>query len=306
MALRTLFDQLRRTGLLACLALLGGAISGPAAADARLPQATAAIETDIAASGTDVAVAFRTLDGRAQWLREPDKSFHAASTMKVAVLIELYRQVQQGRVRLTDSLPVRNQFPSLVDGSPYQLSAEDDSEKELYQAVGSTRTLEQLSVLMITVSSNLATNLLMQKLGVENIRHGVHALGADGMQVLRGLEDSKAFEQGRNNTTTARALMTLMSAIAQGKAVDPDASKAMVALLKRDTFNDRIPAGLPPGTPVAHKTGDITDILHDAAIVYGPRPFVLIVLTHGKLPQAQSAALIARIARQLYQAVEPP
>jgi len=288
------------------LAALASAAPAAVATDARLQAAVTRIEADIAASGAEVAVAFRTLDGRVQWLRQADQSFHAASTMKVAVLIELYHQVQQGRARLTDSLPVRNEFASLVDGSPYSLSPEDDSEKDLYQAIGSTRTLEQLSVLMIMVSSNLATNLLMQKLGVENIRRSVHTLGADGMQVRRGLEDSKAFAQGRNNTTTARALLVLMSALATGQAVDQASSAAMVAVLKRQTFNDDIPAGLPPGTPVAHKTGDITDILHDAAIVYGPRPFVLVVLTHSKLPMPQSAALIARIAHQLYQAVEPP
>ena len=288
------------------LAALATAAPAAVATDARLQAAVTRIEADIAASGAEVAVAFRTLDGRVQWLRQADQSFHAASTMKVAVLIELYHQVQQGRARLTDSLPVRNEFASLVDGSPYSLSPEDDSEKDLYQAIGSTRTLEQLSVLMITVSSNLATNLLMQKLGVENIRRSVHTLGADGMQVRRGLEDSKAFAQGRNNTTTARALLVLMSALATGQAVDQASSAAMVGVLKRQTFNDDIPAGLPPGTPVAHKTGDITDILHDAAIVYGPRPFVLVVLTHSKLPMPQSAALIARIAQQLYQALEPP
>jgi beta-lactamase class A len=288
-----------------CLAVLCGAAPAQAAVDVRLQAAVSAIEADIAASGAEVAVALRTLDGQQQWLRHADQPFHAASTMKVPVLIELYRQVHQGRLHLTDPLEVRNEFPSLVDGSPYTLSPADDSEKDLYQAIGSTRTLEELSVLMITVSSNLATNLLMQKLGVANIRQGVHALGADGMQVLRGLEDPKAFAQGRNNTTTARALLILMSAIAQGRAVDAASSAAMVAVLKGQTFNDAIPAGVAPGTPVAHKTGDITDIWHDAAIVYAPRPFVLVVLTHGKLSAQQSTALIARIAHQLYGALEP-
>ena len=106
--------------------------------------------------------------------------------------------------------PVRNEFHSLADGSPYELNPLDDSETELYRAVGETRTLAQLSELMITVSSNLATNLLMEKLGVDNIRGGVHALGADGMNVRGGVEDNKAFAQGLNNTTTARALLRLL------------------------------------------------------------------------------------------------
>jgi beta-lactamase class A len=189
-----------------------------------------------------------------------------------------------------------------VDGSPFALDPQDDSETELYRAIGDTRTLQQLSELMITVSSNLATNLLMDKLGVDNIRAGMHALGADGMNVRRDLEDGKAFERGLNNTTTASALLRLMEAIAKSDAVDKASSREMLAVLERQTVNDRIPAGLPPGTRVAHKTGEITGIRHDAGIVFAARPFVLVVLTRGaKSPEAGSQ-LIAEITRQLYRA----
>ncbi len=289
---------------LAC-AVLGYCAALQSAPDPRLAAAAPGIETLIGASGADVAVAFHTLDGRSEWLRNADEAFHAASTMKVPVLIELYRQVHAGQVRLDDTLLIKNEFHSLADGSLYTLKPEDDSEQELYGAAGQTRTLAQLDELMITVSSNLATNLLMQKLGVENIRAGVHALGADGMQVLRGVEDGKAFERGMNNTTTARALLILMQSIAEGRAVDADCSRAMVAVLERQTFNDRIPAGVPPGTRVAHKTGEITKIQHDAAIVYAPRPFVLVVLTRGIEDPKQSATLTAEITRRLYKATQP-
>jgi len=274
------------------------------AQDARLAAAIPSIEAAIARSGADVALAFRSLDGRSSWFVRADEPFHAASTMKVPVLIELYYQARQGKLRLEDTLVIRNQFSSLVDGSAYSLDASDDSEADLYRAVGSTRTLAQLSELMITVSSNLATNLLIERLGVDNIQRGVHALGADGMKVLRGVEDTKAFQAGVNNTTTARALARLLQAIAAGEAVDPASSRAMSAILERQTFNDGIPAGLPPGTRVAHKTGDITRIQHDAAIVYAPRPFVLVVLTRGIAEQKESYALIAGITRQIYAATE--
>jgi beta-lactamase class A len=207
-------------------------------------------------------------------------------------------------VRLDEPLVIRNEFHSLVDGSPFALDPNDDSERDLYQAVGETRALRQLSELMITVSSNLATNLLMDKLGVDNIRACVHVLGADGMNVRRDLEDSKAFAQGLNNTTTARALLRLMEAIARGQAVDADSSRQMVAVLERQTVNDRIPAGLPSGTRVAHKTGEITGIRHDAAIVFAPRPFVLVVLTRGGVDSEQGSDLIAGITRQLYRATQ--
>jgi len=270
--------------------------------DPRLGNALPAIESAIKQSGAEVAVAFRTLDGKSEWLRRADESFHAASTMKVAVLVELYRQARHGQVRLDEPLTIRNEFHSLVDGSPFALDPQDDTETELYRAAGETRTLAQLSELMITVSSNLATNLLIDKLGVDNIRAGMHGLGADGMNVRRDLEDGKAFEQGLNNTTTASALLRLMEAIAKGKAVDPESSRQMLAILERQTVNDRIPAGLPPGMRVAHKTGEITGIRHDAGIVFAARPFVLVVLTRGaKSPEAGSA-LIAEITRQLYHA----
>ena len=285
-----------------CLLLTGSSVAP--AGNVRLAGALSAVESTIRQSGAETSVAFTTLDGRSSWYTHPDEPFHAASTMKVPVLIELYNQAHQGKLRLDDPLLIRNEFRSLADGSPYSLDPSDDSEADLYRAVGSTRTLAELCELMITVSSNLATNLLIERLGVDNIQHGVHALGADGMQVLRGVEDSKAFQQGLNNTTTARALARLMLAIARGQAVDPASSRAMSAILERQTFNDGIPAGLPAGTRVAHKTGEITGIQHDAAIVYAPQPFVLVILTRGIEDPKQSSALIATITRELYPAIQ--
>jgi beta-lactamase class A len=157
---------------------------------------------------------------------------------------------------------------------------------------------------MITVSSNFATNLLVEKLGVENIRATVQALHADGMNVLRGVEDNKAYEKGMNNTTTARGLLILLGSIAKGEAVDPDASCQMVEILARQKFNEGIPAGLPPGTRVAHKTGELTKIHHDAAIVYAPRPFVLVILVRGMGESKESAALMAYIASSVYRSSE--
>jgi beta-lactamase class A len=281
-----------------------GSARCPAAQDSRLAAAIPAIQESIRKSGADVGVAFRTLDGRAEWLFRADEPFHAASTMKVPVLIELFHQVRHGKLQLNDALGVKNEFHSLVDGSSYTLDPSDDSETDLYKAVGQTRTLGQLCELMITVSSNLATNLLIEKLGVDNIRGTVHSLRADGMNVLRGVEDSKAFEQGLNNTTTARGLLQLLEAIAGGEAVDQESSRQMIEILERQTFNDGIPAGLPPGTRVAHKTGEITKIHHDAAIVFSPRPFVLIILVRGLVDTKDSAALMADITHQLYHATQ--
>ncbi len=207
-------------------------------------------------------------------------------------------------LKLDDPLPVKNEFHSLVDASTFTLDPADDSETDLYKAVGQTRTLSQFCELMITVSSNLATNLLVEKLGVENIRATVHALHADGMNVLRGVEDNKAYEKGMNNTTTARGLLILLEAIAKGQAVDADSSRQMVEILARQKFNEAIPAGLPSGTRVAHKTGELTKVHHDAAIVYAPRPFALVILVRGLAESKDSAALMADITRRIYQSAE--
>lgn len=273
-----------------------------------LPQASSpsslepALRSAIAASGAEVAVAYRTLDGRTEMTIDPDKVFHAASTMKVPIMIELFRQARAGSVRLDDTLLVRNEFRSIVDGSPYKLSEGDDSDKDVYAAVGTTMTLRRLCELMITVSSNFAANLLVEKLGVENVRRTVASLGAESMQVLRGVEDQKAFDKGMNNTTTARGLMVLFDKLAHGRAVDAQSDDAMIEILKRQQFNDAIPAGVPPGTVVAHKTGSITRIHHDGGIVYGPRPYVLVILVRGIEDQKTSAALMAELSRLVYAA----
>lgn len=262
------------------------------------------IEKRIAESHAEVAVAFRTLDAKSEYFLRADDSFHAASTMKIPVMIELFHQAREGKLHFDDPLVIRNEFHSIADGSLYKLDPADDSETDLYKSEGQTRTLRQLCDLMITVSSNLATNLMIEKLGVENIRATVHSLGADGMRVLRGVEDQKAFDKGLNNATTARALLQLLTAIAQGRAVDPESSRHMVEILEQQKFNEGIPSGLPPGTRVAHKTGDITRIHHDAAIVYATKPFVLVILSRGLEDEKQNYTLMGDLARILYGAVE--
>jgi beta-lactamase class A len=274
--------------------------AGERSSGAFAARVSAEIHALIDKSGADVAVAFRTLDGRDQLLIQPDVVFHAASTMKVPVLIELFRQARTGRLSLDDQIPVVNQFRSIVDGSAYSLDTGDDSDAEVYKHLGGRLSYRELAEAMITVSSNFAANLIIEHLGATSIQKTVDAMGAGGMHVLRGVEDNKAFEKGLNNSTTARALLTIMETIAKHRAVDSSASDEMIAILKRQKFNDRIPAGLPPGTAVAHKTGEITRIQHDAAIVYLERPFVLVILVRGLDDARQGSGLAADITRVLY------
>lgn len=264
------------------------------------------VEQLIAASGAEVAVVYKPLPVAegvpvAEGFRlNPETVFHAASTMKVPVMIEAFRQAEAGGRPLDAPIPVVNRFTSIVDGSPYSMSASEDSDGLVYQAIGKTMTLRELVTASITVSSNLATNILIEVLGAENVRKTVSALGGDGMVVLRGVEDQKAFDKGLNNETTAKGLMVLLEKIATGQAVSRAASRGMSDILRMQQFNDGIPAGLPPGVPVGHKTGNITRIHHDAGIVYAEKPYVLVVLTRGIADQDVSAKLIADISRVVY------
>jgi beta-lactamase class A len=270
------------------------------------PGLESEVRNAIARTGADVAVAVRSLDGRIELAIDADAPFHAASTMKVPVMIELYRQAAAGQLSLDDPLTIRNEFRSIVDGSPYSLSEGDDSDRTVYAALGRTMTLRELCEVMITASSNFAANLLIDRLGAANIQRTTEALGAAGMHVRRGVEDQKAFDRGLNNTTSARALLVLFDALAHGRAVSPAADAEMVAILKRQQAAGGIPAGLPPGTPVAHKTGTITRIHHDAGIVYGPRPYVLVVLTRGFADEQNSDAFIAAVTRMIDARVRQP
>ena len=244
-----------------------------------------------------VAVAIRDASTQTTLDILPDRPFHAASTMKVPVQIEAWRRVRDTSLSLDSTLEVKNSFRSIVDGTPYRI--EEDSDDAIYERLGERMTISDLIYQMITVSSNLATNLLIDFLEAETVQETVNSMGAPGMQVLRGVEDLKAFELGLSNSTTASALATLLEAIRQGKAVSPAADSSMVEVLVDQAFNEMIPAGLPSDVLVAHKTGQITRIHHDAAIIYPPNspPYVLVILIEGLEDDAESAALGTEIAR---------
>lgn len=251
----------------------------------------------------DVAVAYHDLANGDELLIHADHTFHAASVMKVPVLMEVFRQAEEGAFTLDDKITITNQFHSIVDGSLYELKIEDDSEFTLYRRIGEEETIRELCRLMITESSNLATNLLIERVGAAKISAFMVRLGAKDIHVLRCVEDGLAYRQGRNNTLTAPGTLTILRRLAERKVVSKRADEAMLAILRGQKFNDGIPAGLPSGIPVAHKTGWISTAAHDAAIVEPPdaTPFVLVVLTRGIAHKARAERLIAEITRAVYQ-----
>ena len=252
--------------------------------------------------GAVVAVSFRDLQTGDSLDINAEDSFHAASTMKVPVMIELFRQAERGWIGLDQPILLVNQFGSIVDGSPFSVDAGDDSDSLMYRRVGERVPVRELLERMIVRSSNLATNALIALVGADRANATAHALGASRIKVLRGVEDQKAYDAGLSNSTTSRDLAVLLRAIEEHRAASPGSCDAMRDVLLRQEFNDEIPAGVPAGTPVAHKTGQITAVLHDAAIVYprGRRPYVLVVLTRAIADEKVARALIVDISRLVW------
>lgn len=253
--------------------------------------------------GVTIAVAYRNLGTGATLVNLETEALHAASTMKIPVMMALFQMVDSGELKLTDPIPVRNEFESIVDGSKYSLDPKEDGDPELYQALGQTRPLEELIRRMIVRSSNLATNLLIEKIGASRANDLMRSLGAYQIRVLRGVEDNKAYRAGLNNVVTAKDLAIALTALAKGETFTPASNAKMIEILKAQEFNEKIPAYLPQGTPIAHKTGDITGIHHDAAIVYPPgeAPYVLVILTEGFQDEKEANRLIAEMSRIVWQ-----
>jgi beta-lactamase class A len=257
-----------------------------------------------ASDAETVSIAAHRVSGSAGVMIDPDRSYHPASIFKLCVMIEVHRQVRLGRLRLDDPVRVTNEFRSIADGSHYSLRAEDDSEKALYEVIGSYLPRLELVWRMISASSNLATNILMEDLDAGEITGFMRELGADGIIVRRGVEDYRAYRLGLNNAANARALAQVLLRLARGEVVTAEDSDEMISALSTQQFNQMIPAKLPVGVRVAHKTGWTADFHHDAGIVYPPtgEPFVVCILTKGfdESRDAEAHELVAVLARTIY------
>jgi len=227
-----------------------------------------------------VAVALLDFDSGLRFSLAGDRWFHAASTIKVAVLLAVFRAVDEGRLRLDDSLHVRNRFISAADGFPFRLDSDSDALPELYQAIGRTVNISALAEGMIAASSNLATNLLLDLVGVEYARNVLRDAQVSGVELRRGVEDHAAHERGIDNQVTAEGLLTLLCAV-RGNFLSNESREHAIRILLAQRFKSMIPAGLPAHATVAHKTGEISTACHDMGIVYLPerQPYIAVILT---------------------------
>lgn len=252
----------------------------------------------------DFAVAFKMLDEKGESFFINERMiFHAASTMKTPVMIEVFKQAAENKFNLDDSIEIKNEFKSIVDGSAYSLDLADDSGEDLYNFIGKKKTIRELVYDMITVSSNLATNILIELVGVENVTKTMRSIAANDIKVLRGVEDSKAFQLGLNNVVTAYDLMLIYENLAENNFASESLTNEMIEILLQQKHNSRIPAKLPPEVIVAHKTGSITGVGHDSGIIFLPdgRKYVLVLLSKNVKDEKVVVEAQAEVSKIIYE-----
>ena len=257
-----------------------------------------------------VGVALHDVESGAQLHYDPDRWFHGASTIKVAILLAVYGEIDRGRLVPQSRVHVRNRFLSAYDGSPFRVLADRDADSEVHAAIGKTMRISELALHMIATSSNLATNLLLDLIGLETVQRTIDRFALTGIDVRRGVEDEKAYEHGIVNRVTANGLVALLRLIAEERAYSPELSREMLDILHQQEFKKGIPARLPRDVRVAHKTGDISTVAHDAGVVYAPnrQPYVITILTEWAADAGNRSATIATISHAVYDALRgaPP
>jgi beta-lactamase class A len=257
-----------------------------------------------------IAVALYDFETGQEILINADESLHPASTIKVHVMMEVLHQAEQGLLSLDDCLPINNSFTSIVDETKFSLPESDDAETTLYYRIGEGESIGELLRLMIVRSSNLATNILLEKIGVQNVNRFIQKLGIEGVTVIRGIEDQAAFRLGMNNSATARGLTQTMKLIAGKQAVSQQACEQMIEIMLGQEFNQSIPALLPKSVKVAHKTGWTGDVYHDTGIIYpedeNRKPYALSIMTRGfpEDREDEAHACMANISKMIYEKLQ--
>ena len=254
-----------------------------------------------AAGASAVGLAFHDYQTGESFDFDADRWFHAASTIKIPILLGVFAAVDTGELNVDSRVHVRNAFVGVADGKMFRVEATRDAGSEVYLQVGKTMKIRDLARHMIVTSSNLATNVLVELVGIDTLRETVEDLGEGGIELRRGVEDEVAYSEGINNRVTAAGLVGVLRAIEE-RALSEKSSSDMLRILHDQEFRSGIPAGLPDSARVAHKTGEISTVTHDAGIVYLPyrEPYVLAILTEWEASASGRRETIASLSRAVY------
>ncbi|HZD85325.1 MAG TPA: serine hydrolase [Gemmatimonadaceae bacterium] len=274
----------------------------PAAREHALRAQIENIESDSGAKA--IAVALHDAETGFELHYKADRWFHAASTIKVPILLGAFAAINRGELLPHSRVHVRNRFLSVVENVPFRVESGRDANSVVHDAIGKMMRVDELAYHMITTSSNLATNLLLGVIGPDAVNRTLKELDVDdGIDLKRGVEDELAFEKGINNMVTADGLLRILVLLSEGKAFSPALSRRMMDILHGQEFNQGIPARLPKGARVAHKTGEISTVAHDAGVVYLPKrkPYVLVILTEWDPEGSGRSRTIAAISHTIYE-----
>jgi len=215
-----------------------------------------------------MGVAIEDLISKQTFFLQPDEVFAQASSIKIAVLAELYRQAQQGKLKLTDPYTVQKS----------DLVADSDIMNGLTPGVTQI-TLRDLATMMVAVSDNSATNVLIDRIGMENVNALLDSLGLVHTRLRRKMMDLKAAGEGRENIATPREMMTLLDALYRGKVLNKEMTDDFFTMLS--THKDSpIRRDLPPDLKMADKPGELEAVRNDSGVIFVEnRPYILCVMT---------------------------
>lgn len=226
----------------------------------------------------------------------------AASTIKLAVIDAAYQAEKDGKINFNDTIIIHNHFQSLVSKNFFSIDQKEDSYDTLYEQNGQPIKISELLRVMIQYSSNLATNLLVEKLGLPYINSILKQQHLNGMILGRMIEDLEADGQNIKNLVTARGLGIFLQKLENGEIVGPQQSHEIIQIMLGQKFNDIIPPLLPKNTPIAHKTGWIKGVRNDAAIVILPngKKYILILLSKNLPSEPEGIKIFNQVSKQTY------
>ncbi len=246
------------------------------------------IETELARLDGIWGVAVKNLVSGEETIINGDHCFSAASVIKVPIMLKLLQAADANQLSLDERLALTDAVKVPGCGVLKELVA------------GLSLSLWDLCTLMIIISDNTATNMLIDRLGIEAINATLREFGIERSILRRRLFDRDAAARGLRNEVTPADMMKLVTALHQQSILTPASCERALHVMARQQMNHKIPQLIPHGVRIAHKTGEDDGITHDVGIVYGSQPFVIAVMSERTSDTEVGCQLIARLAKAVW------